>query len=286
MSIEHSKSRELKLPKTILHKIEALPALPQVVGKIRQLIGDDHCDAKKITKVIETDQAIATKILKIANSAYYGFSGRISSIQHASVLLGQQTLVDIVTAAGAEAVLDGKLPGYGYESKDLWEHSLAVAIGSRLIAGRHNSALTNDAYTAGLIHDIGKIILDDYILAQKDAIFAFMEAAEKTFLEVETHFFKINHAEIACEVCHIWNFPESIGTAIKDHHRPSQSADNDLAFVLHMADCIARLSGIGYDDDDFLYEMEEGTMAHLGLKQEDVSEIGFKVADSVSKMDI
>lgn len=286
MSTEQSKSRESILSKKMLEKIEELPTLPQVVGKIRELVGSENSNAKKIAEVIETDQAISTKVLKIANSAYYGFSGKISSIQHASVVLGQVTLVDIVTAASAEGVLDGKLPGYGYETKDLWEHSLAAAIGSKLIAGRINPALANDAYTAGLIHDIGKIILDDYILEQKDAIFAFMEAEEKTFLDAESHFFNLNHAQIAGEVCNKWNFPESIRTAIHSHHGPSQSQSNDLAFILHLADYIARLNGIGYDDDDFLYEMEKGTLSHLGLKQADVSEFGLKVADIVDKMDL
>ena len=234
--------------------------------------------------MIETDQAIATKVLKVANSAYYGMSGRISSIQHAAIVLGNKAIGEIVAIAGSEDTLDRKLPGYGYDTKELWEHSLAVAFGSKIISEMKNPALVNEAYTAGLIHDVGKIILDEPVLEQKGEIESFMQTEEKTFLDAENHFFVLNHAEIAFEVCKKWNLPESINAAIRGHHHPSNSANTDLTYVLHMADYLARLSGIGYDDDDFLYNIEEGTLDRLSLKQEDVSGIVLKISESVDKI--
>lgn len=268
----------------ILKEIDHLPPLPQVVMKLRKLIADPDSDAKKIAEVIETDQAIVTKVLKIANSSYYGLSSKISSIQHALVVLGFKTLSQMVTTAGSEGTLDRKLTGYGYDTKTLWKHSLAVAVGSKIIADMRVPALGDEAYTAGLIHDVGKIILDGYIMDQKDEIESFMEREEKTFLDAENHFFVFNHADIAYEVCKNWNFPESLSMAIKNHHRPSDSKDNDLQYILHMADNLARLSGTGLDDDGFLYEVAEGTMDHLDLKQEDVSKIVLKITESVMQL--
>jgi putative nucleotidyltransferase with HDIG domain len=279
-----NETHEKSLKEKILAKIEELPPLPRVVIEISDLISNPNSDAKKIAEVIETDQAIAAKVLKVANSAYYGMSGKISSIQHASIVLGNRAIGEIVAIAGSEDTLDGKLPGYGYDTKDLWEHSLAVAFGSKIIAEMANYALVNEAYTAGLIHDVGKIILDDSVLEHNGEIKSFMQAEEKTFLDAESHFFVFNHAEIAFEVCKKWNLPESMNAAIRGHHQPSNSASTDLTYILHMADYIARLSGIGYDDDDFLYDIEEGTMDHLSLKQEDVSNIVLKVSESVEKI--
>ena len=279
-----SETNEKSLKDMILERVDELPPLPQVVMKIRELIRDDNADTKKIAEVIETDQAIATKVLKIANSPYYGMSGKISSIQHASVVLGNKALGEIVTLAGSKSVLSGKLPGYGYDPTDLWLHSLVVALGSKLIANIKNPDIADDAYTAGLIHDVGKIILDAYILDRKVEIESFMEKEEKTFLDAEDQFFEFNHAEIAFEVCKKWNFPESISTAIKGHHRPSISDGDELSYILHMADYAATLIGIGYDDDDILYEVEEGTMDFLGLKQEDVSELTLKIGESVNQI--
>jgi putative nucleotidyltransferase with HDIG domain len=271
----------MSLKEHIIKKIDELPPLPQVVFKIHELISNPDSNTKDIAKVIETDQAIAAKVLRIANSAYYGMAGKISSVQHASVVLGLKTIGEIVTIVGSRSTLNRKLPGYGYDTKDLWEHSLAVAFGSKIIAGVNNPSWINEAYTAGLIHDVGKIVLDPYILEKKDEIECYMENEEKTFLDAENHFFAFNHAEIAFEIGEKWNFPEHINIAIKGHHNPSLMENNDLSYILHMADHTARLIGIGYDEDDFLYKLEEGTMDHLGLKQEDISEIILKITDAM-----
>jgi putative nucleotidyltransferase with HDIG domain len=271
----------MNLKDNILKKIDELPPLPQVVFKIQELIRNPDSSAKDIAKVIETDQAIATKLLRIANSAYYGLPGKISSVQQASVVLGFKTLGEIVTIVGSKGTLNRKLPGYGYDTKDLWEHSLAVAFGSKIIAGLKNPSLVSEAYTAGLIHDVGKIVLDPYILEQKDKIEFYMENEEKSFLDAENHFFGFNHAEIAFEICEKWNFPEQISIAIKGHHNPSHTDANDLSYILHMADHTSRMIGIGYDEDDFLYKLEEGTMDHLGLKRDDISDIIIKITASM-----
>ena len=274
------------LKDNILKSVKELPPMPQVVVKTQELITDSNADAKKIAETIETDQAIATKVLKVANSSYYGMSGKISSISHASVVLGHKILGEVVTLAGAEGLLDGDLPGYGYDSKDLWKHSLAVAFGSKLLSNPDNPDLTKEAHMAGLIHDAGKIILDSYIAEKKEEFESYMEKEEKTSLEAESHYFGFNHAEIASEVCKKWNFPETINLAIKYHHQPSASEGNQLSYILHMADYIAILSGIGYDADDVLYELEEGTKDFLKVKNEDVSEIVLKVTESVNKISI
>ncbi len=270
----------------ILKSVVELPPMPQVVIKIQEIIADENANAKKISAIIETDQGIATKVLKVANSSYYGLSGKISSISHASVVLGHKTLGEIVTLAGAEGILAGKLPGYGYDSKDLWEHSLAVAFGAKIISNPKNPNLVKEAHMAGLIHDVGKIILDSYIVEKKEEIESFMEKEEKAFFDAESQYFGFNHAEIASEVCEKWNFPESINFAIKYHHQPGKSDDSELAYILHMADYIAIMSGIGYDSDDILYELENGTMDHLNITNEDMSDITLKVIESVGKISI
>jgi HD-like signal output (HDOD) protein len=183
----------------ILKSVKELPPMPQVLIKTQEVISDSNADAKKIAEVIETDQSIATKVLKVANSAYFGMSGKISSISHASVVLGHKILEEIVTLAGAEGILAGNLPGYGYDSKDLWKHSLAVAFASKIIANSKNPELVKEAHMTGLIHDVGKIILDRYIVEKKAEIESFMEKEEKTFFEAESQYLGFNHADIASD---------------------------------------------------------------------------------------
>ena len=224
---------------------------------------------------------IVSKLLKAVNSAYYGLSGKISTIHQAAMVLGHKTLAEIVTSTGTKNILNKKLPGYGYDSSDLWKHSLAVAFGAKIIASKRNPCLVSEAYTAGLVHDVGKIVLDKYILEQKAAIQDFMEKNEKTVREAEVQFLGLDHADIAFDVCMKWNFPKTISFGIKHHHQPSNSNADELSYIIHIADYLAILSGIGYDShDDIIYESERGAMDFLKLKPENIGEIMLEVPGS------
>ena len=271
------------LKSKIIQDIKDLPPMPQVVIKIQQLISNLNSDTKQLAEVIESDQSIAAKVLKMANSAFYGMSGKISSIHQASLLLGYRTLGEIVTMAGASRLLSGKMPGYGYDPQELWKHSLSVAFSSKMIAEMKKSSLIYEAHTAGLIHDVGKIILDRYILENKRDIADYMSGEEKTFLDAERKFFGFDHAEIAAEICGTWHIPESITLAIKCHHQPSASNGDELSYVLHLADYVAKMGGIGYDDDDILCEAEKGAMDFVGLSQEKIGNMMPKVLEAVEQ---
>ncbi len=281
----HSQAGQIQndLKSKIIRSIKDLPPVPQVVIKIQQMISDLNSDAKQLAEIIEADQAIAAKVLQMANSSFYGMSGKISSIRHASLILGYQTLGEIVTMAGTADLLDDKMPGYGYDAQDLWKHSLSVAFSSKMIAENQNQDQIHQAHTAGLIHDVGKIILDRHVLEIKEQIADYMSREEKTFLHAERHFFGFDHAEIAAEICRSWKIPETITLAIKCHHQPSLSGGDELSYILHMADYIAAMGGIGYDDDDALYELENGTMDFIGLTQQDVSNMMLKVIAAVDQ---
>jgi len=261
------------LKNRIIQSIKDLPPMPRVVIEIQNLISDLNSDITQLTAIIETDQAIAAKVLKIANSAYYGMSGKISTIHQASILLGFRVLGEIVTMAGAADILDGSMPGYGYDSEELWKHSLTVAFSAKLIAELRHPNLIHQAHTAGLIHDVGKIILDKHVLDHMDSISVYMVQGEKSFLEAERHIFGFDHAEIASEVCRTWKIPGKISLAIGCHHQPSLSNGDELSYIVHVADYIATMGGIGYDDDDALRELESGAMNFMNLRQTDLSGI-------------
>ena len=279
-----SSHRREELKGRIIAGIKDLPPMPQVVIKIQQLISDLNSDTTQLAKIIESDQAIAAKVLKMANSAFYGKSGKISTIHQASLLLGYQTLGEIVTMAGAAEILAGNMPGYGYDSNELWQHSLAVAFTARMISEMKYKDLTHVAHTAGLIHDVGKIILDPHILENRQHISSYMEQEEKTFLDVERNFFGFDHAEIASEICEIWKIPAEISLAIRCHHQPSLSDGDELSYILHLADYVTTMGGIGYDDDDALCELENGTLDFVEITQGDIGNITLKVLEAVDQL--
>lgn len=277
-------SNNPEMMEKILAGVEELPPMPEVVFKAQALLADSESSAKELAALLETDQSIATKVLKMANSAFYGMSGRVSSIQHASLVLGYKNLSEIISVAGAQKSLEKKLPGYGLESEDLWRHSLSVALGSKMIASRKNPELEMVAHTAGLVHDVGKIILDPFVVEAKETFDSFLLQEQQTYLMAEQQILGFDHAEIAAEVCQKWSIPEVISSAIRYHHSPSSSLEVELAFILHMADFISLMSGEGYEDEDYLYELEEGTMDYLDFDQNDISELTLELMESVANL--
>ena len=155
-----------------------------------------------------------------------------------------------------------------------------------MIAERKNKKIIYEAHTAGLIHDVGKIILDEYILDNMDLISMYMVQEEKSFLDAEREIFGFDHAEIASEVCRKWKIPEKITLAIGCHHQPSVSNGDELSYVLHMADHIATKSGNAYDEDEVFHELEAGTVDFIGLRQEEISAIILKVLEDVEEFNL
>ncbi len=272
------------LKKKILRSVKDLPPMPQTVIKAREIMADPHSDFKSLAKLFETDQAIATKVLKLANSPYYGMGGRVSSIQHASVVLGQKTLGELITMSGAAGLLSKSLEGYGLDAGALWKHSLAVAFGAKMIAEMKQPGLANDAFTSGLIHDAGKLILDKYIAERWQLIENFMSNEGATFLDAEKSILELDHPEAAFEVCAVWNIPKSLTTAIKYHHNPARFHENLLAYIIHVADVIAMMTGLGLGIDSTFYIMEERAMEYIGLDDRDINRVMTEVIESVKKI--
>jgi HD-like signal output (HDOD) protein len=272
------------LKKKILGHVKDLPPMPQTVLKAREIMANPKSDFKELSNLFETDQAIAAKILKLANSPYYGYSGKVTSIQRASLILGHKALGELITMGGTASLLGKRLEGYGLDSGALWKHSLAVAFGSRIIAGKTAPELSNDAFTSGLIHDSGKLILDAYIKERWESFEEFMIDGEHTFLDAEKKILELDHPEVAAEVCKTWNIPKPLIVAIRYHHYPSRSNGSKLAYIVHVADAIAMIIGMGMGIDGTMYQMDDAAMKFLNLGEEDISDIMGKVLEAAQKI--
>jgi len=267
---------KMKLSKEVL----TLPPMPQVVTKAQEVIRNPSSGIKELAAVLEKDQALVGKILKLANSAYYGVSGKVSSVEHASVMLGYKTLGDLILMAGSSNLLGQNLEGYGLPSGALWEHSLAVATGARLIIAKKRPRLQNNAFSAGLMHDVGKLVLDAHILKRKqDNPESFSDGYIS--LDREQQILGFDHAEMAAELCNKWRIPEAITKAVTYHHNPFNSDKDPLAFTVNMADTIALSSGYGAISEDAIYEVDPRIMKFLGITEDNLQQISEKVSESV-----
>ena len=271
------------LRKRILDAVAHLPPMPQIAHKARAIMSNPSSSFKDLAIVLVTDQVIASRVLKLANSAYFGLSGKVSSIQYASVVLGQKTLAELITVAAASTVMDQALKGYGLEAGELWKHSLAVAYGSRFIAKNINSRLEDDAFSAGLIHDVGKLVLDNYIFENKQVFDRLMGNGQHILLRAEKQTLGFDHAEIASEVCDQWNMPENLAGAIRYHHDPAISQGNELAYIVYLADVIAIKSQTGRETETLSYEIDEEVVRFLKFKKEDMAQILAQVSASVQE---
>jgi HD-like signal output (HDOD) protein len=272
------------LKSKILRSLVELPPMPNIILKAREIMEDPGSSLKDLAGVIEHDQAIVARVLALANSAYYGLSGLVSSIQHASILLGQKTLGELITIAASSQLLSKKLMGYQLYPGDLWKHSLAVALGSRIIAEKKNAEWVEDAFIAGLLHDAGKIILDAYIVERKKAFKKVLEDGQQKFFEAEKEILGFDHAEVMSRAARFWRYPENQSTAIRYHHYPLRSGDNELAFIVHLADFAAKEAGYKSEDRVSLPEIDPQTLNYLGFQKEDLNHIIVEITESVEKL--
>ncbi len=273
------------LKNKIVRAVEALPAMPQILLKAQEIMADTNANFEGFERTLEADQALVATVLKLANSAYYGQSGKVSSIRRAAVILGFRVLGEVIVTASASNLIDMPLKGYRLMPGDLWRHSLAVAFGSRIIANRVKQDLANDAYIAGLLHDAGKLILDPYISEKKGVLEKYMEDEGKSLPRAEKLTIGFNHAEIAAMLCKGWNFPRSIYEAIRYHHAPfkANTANTDsLANILYTADEIAKYCVT--DTEPIILDTENSATTNLGIQLDEIESIINETVASVKQI--
>ncbi len=269
----------------ILKTMGELPPMPQVVSKAQEILANPDSSLVQLANVVEMDPALASKILKLANSAYYGLSGKVSSVQHASVLLGYKVLGELIVMAGISSFMDKTLKGYDLESGCLWRHSITVAIGSKIIANKFKPKLEPEVFFAGLIHDIGKLILDRYIDERKEEFKIVLNGSDKPFFLAEREILGFDHSEMGSDFCEKWNIPTFQSHAIKFHHNPSGGNGNDLAYILHIADAIAGISENGEIKDMEHLSIEDGALEFLGIRENRLHEIMDEIIESANKIE-
>jgi HD-like signal output (HDOD) protein len=270
------------LRESILRDVDNLPPMPRIMHKARQVLDDPRSSLKDLASLIETDQAIAMKVLRLSNSAYYSRLQKVSSIQEAAVVLGLKVLGEMLTVACSAKLLGRSLKGYKISADAMWRHCLSVAVGSRIVANKRHPAVANEAFSAGLIHDAGKLILDRYVLEREEAFSGFLADGNETFLSAEKSILGFDHAEIAARVCEKWNFPKSISVGIKYHHSPSRFRGNELGYIVHVSDQIAVWSGMA--TDGISLEIGDRGFDVLGITVEEIGPIMDEVVCSVNQI--
>ena len=262
-----------RLRKRILRSVSALPAMPQVAQQARKLLSDEHASFATLARIIETDQAMATRVLKLANSSYYGVVGTVTSLQHAAVVLGMRTLNELLTLACTSNLLGAQLQGYGFATGELWVHSLSTAYCCRELCAAVEAGAVDDAFSAGLIHDCGKLILDSHILERQAVFVAAVENDGLIPVEAERQVLGFDHQQIGAEICDKWSFPPRLTKAIQFHHRPRLQRHDPFVAIVHAGDHIAHVARQEHEPAGTLPLLDEWAAGELRLTETRISEL-------------
>jgi len=270
----------------IVNKVDDMKVLPEIINKIIALTDDPDSTVQDMEKAILKDQVLTTKILRLANSAYYGYARKISTISQATVLLGFQAIKGIALASTVRNYMTHELKGYSLEKNQLWQQSQTCAIISRFIAKTIKYPNPEEAYIAGLLRDIGKTILNEHMEREYAEVLLKVEQEEITFLDGEREVLGFDHAEIGEKVAEKWNLPRALVDAIGHHHTPDLANINPvLVSIVHVADAITMMMGVGLGLDGLTYNLSPTAIETLQLDEIQLQNIISQIADLIKDED-
>jgi putative nucleotidyltransferase with HDIG domain len=273
-----------ELEKTIMSAGD-LPTIPIVATKVMQLIESDRATAAELSKVVSSDPAVAARVLKISNSSFYGRQGKIQNLSSAIVLLGFTTLKSVVVTASLRQVYQP----FGLTEKMLWEHSFGAGLASKIIAKKIGGLDEEEAFLAGLFHDIGKVIMNSQDPTKFQMVMERCYNEEIRFNEAEKSFYSFTHEEAGALVIKKWNFPDSLTQTVLQHHAFSFSDLSDIAIlqmtsVINLADLFCLRLGIGqrYPMEDLSLTSTKAA-SFLGLDEEKLESLLEEFSEAYNK---
>lgn len=258
----------------VLKRVQALPPLPTSALRVIALTKNPATTVKELESVIGQDPSLTAGILRQANSAYYGYARRISSLQEAIVMLGFQVTQGLAMASAVAPLLKTNLVGYEIEQEGLWKHSMLTAMTAKRLCQHQKFPYGDVAFTAGLLHDIGKLVISIYVQEVGDFLVEKVKEAKLSYFELEEKVIGYNHATVGGFLARTWFLPEDLVSAISYHHSPSLAPSYpELTCVVHVANGLASLLGIGGGVDSLLNPIQQEALDRLSLKESDLDHL-------------
>lgn len=258
----------------ILRSLKNLPPFPMVAQRALLLLNKQEVSIQELVDVVKFDPAITANILRISNSAYFGLRREIHSLNQALLLLGTQELLKIIIASGATRLFAASSPGYFSDRKGLWRHSVSCAIMVNVLARELSLGDQATGFTAGLMHDIGKVVLSLFVAEQFNNIMQEVEKKGISFQEAEKNILGVDHAEIGGEMARMWDFPDRLRLAISYHHLDKPDAFNDdLVLLVYLSDLLVLMFGQDLGADGLAYTGYPEVLKHFHLRERDLERI-------------
>lgn len=263
----------------IIRNVENLRPMPTSITRALRAIEDSSATSMEISEIIGLDQALSASILQSANSAAMGFATDCSRLSEAVMRLGFKRLKGIILGIAAVGPYNQSLKGYRFGAGELWNHSIATAVSAEWIARELHYSDPEEAYTAGLLHDMGKLFLDQYVFSDYTRIVDLMVKYKLTLYRAEEQLLGIDHAKVGSLIAEKWNFPMVLVDAIHFHHTPSFARSNqELPAIINVANSFFENTG---NQNALFFErsIHPETYQILGINQERIDKMHFQLTN-------
>ena len=253
----------------ITESIIGLPTLPTVVTQMIGLIDNPQTSARDVSRLISTDQALTAKILKLANSAFYGFPREIATVNHAVVVLGFETVKSLGLSVSVLERFAGGADHSAFDRQKFWEHCTACGVAARIMANKLRYRVQGEAFAAGILHDIGKLVLSQYFDDEFDEIIELARTEDLYIGKAEEAVLGVTHADVGSWLAERWNLPDQLVEAIAYHHTPGRLQRNaELPALIHLADFLCRRERIGDGGGERMPTLDPAALRTFGIHEE------------------
>jgi putative nucleotidyltransferase with HDIG domain len=257
-------------------RIKRLPIFPEAPARLAALLANGNAGVSEFEQVIKPDPGLTANILRLANSAHFGLTRRIASAREAIAILGLKRVYDVATMAAMQRLLPKTIPGYEVSSEGFWRHSVAVASFADNLARAVGVATPATVFTAALMHDIGKLVLGEFLALHAVPILEKLRDEGKSLVGAEREILGLDHTDVGAEVAAHWKLPEAVVATIRWHHNPSKvpaNAARECVDLTHIADVMAHSFGYGADIGELHRALDLETYDRLKLAPQVVENV-------------
>ncbi len=272
--------------KEMLKEIKLLKPMPQVATQIMKTVEDPKSSIGDVGELVMYDPSLTANILKMCNSAFFALPRKVDTVQDAISFMGLDQIVDLVLLRGGADNLKKEQEGYGLNEGELWRHAVSSALIAKELAIKKKSGHKHLIFTAALLKDIGKVILDRYVSDSMVKINNLVQNKNYSFGEAEKKVLGINHAELGGIVAKMWEFSPKMVTMITKHHLPDKSAkeDPDIS-IIYLADTVCMMMGIGGGSDGLAYRFHRDVLDKMKINAMDLQEIIAGFGEKMKKVE-
>jgi putative nucleotidyltransferase with HDIG domain len=268
--------------------VKAVPMLSPSASRLLQITAQPDHEMSDIIDLVKTDAHLTARVLKIVNSAAFGLMNQVTSIDRAISYLGERIVVSVAIDDCAGKLFERELSGYEAGSGALWQHDLRTAIAAREVVKQSGAAINAElAFTAGLLHDLGKALISDYLQGSVPEAVALLNGAEELdYLSAEETLIGLDHTRIGYELANAWQLPPELSEVIRYHHEPAQAQAEyrPLVYAVHLGDNIAMLSGFGTGSDSMRYKLDPQYSEHIKINANILASIVLTVDSEYEKL--